>query len=362
MPFADRRRRLIASIETDNLDALLVSSETNVGYLTGFTGDSSALLLGRDRAIVISDGRYAIQLEQECSDLETVIRPIGQPLQEGVGDLSKRLGLGRLGFESQSTTVADLETLGKAAEGVELVPLRGKVEAIRIIKDASEIAAIREAIGIAERAFLDFRDSLFPGQTEKAAADFLTYSLQIRGATGASFPPIVAFGRRAALPHARPTQDAKLGYNGIILVDWGAVSRGYKSDLTRVMTIGTVNPNFATAYRTVLEAQRLAIESIKPGVVARDVDAAARSVIGEAGLGEFFNHSVGHGIGLDVHEAPVLRNVTETVLEPGMVVTVEPGVYFADWGGIRIEDDVLVTESGCEVLSTLAKSPESVVL
>jgi Xaa-Pro aminopeptidase len=362
MPFADRRRRLMASIEPDNLDALLVSSETNVGYLTGFTGDSSALLLSRNRAIVVSDGRFAVQLEQECAYLEVGIRPIGQHLQQSVGDLVKSLGVGRLGFESQATTVADLEGLTKAAEGIEFVPLRGKVEAIRIIKDATEIAAIREAIGIAERAFLDLRDSLFPGQTEKAAADFLCNSLQIRGATSASFPPTVAFGRRSALPHARPTQDARLGYDDIILIDWGAVAHGYKSDLTRVMTIGTVNPDFAVAYRVVLEAQRRAIEAIRPGVAAKDVDLAARSVIGEAGLGTFFNHSVGHGIGLEVHEAPVLRHVTETVLEPGMVVTVEPGVYFADWGGIRIEDDVLVTESGCEVLSTLAKSPESVVL
>lgn len=361
MPFDDRRRRLRESFDAAGIEGLIVGSETNVGYLTGFTGDSSDLVLTPDRAIVISDGRFAVQLAQECPDLEVVIRPIGQQMAEGVGLLAKSLAVRRLGFESQSTTVAEFQALREAAEGVELVPKQGLVERLRMVKDEAEIAALRDAIAVAERAFLDLRGWLRPGVTEKAAADFLEAALRSRGATDASFPPIVAVGPRAALPHARPS-GAIVGENALILVDWGARRDGYRSDLTRVVTTGKVAAEFEHVYRTVLEAQGAAIAAIRPGVEARAVDGAARAVIEGAGFGPRFNHSVGHGIGRDVHEAPILRHVSETVLQPGMVVTVEPGAYFPEWGGVRIEDDVLVTAAGAEVLSTLAKSPDSLGL
>lgn len=362
MPFDDRRRRLRETFDTAEIDGLIVASETNVGYLTGFSGDASDLLLTRDRAIVVSDGRFTVQLAQECPDLEVVIRPIGQPLEEGVGSLAKSLGIRRLGFESHATTVADFDTLLAAAEGVELVPKKGQVERLRMIKDDSEVAALRGAIAVAERAFEDLRGWLRPGVSEKAAADFLESALRSHGAIDASFPPIVAVGPRAALPHARPSTGAILGENDLILVDWGARWAGYRSDLTRILTMGKVTPELDPVYRTVLEAQRLAIAAIRPGVEARSIDLAARSVIEAAGFGPRFNHSVGHGIGRDVHEAPVLRHVSETILESGMVVTVEPGAYFPEWGGVRIEDDVLVTASGSEMLSNLPKAPESLGL
>jgi Xaa-Pro aminopeptidase len=355
MPGTERRRRLVAAIEELEIDGLLVSAESNVGYLTGFSGDASALLITSDRAIVISDGRYTIQLDQECPEIECQIRPIGQPMSEGVGELLGKLGLRRVGFESDATTVTEFEALRKSSAGVEFVPTRGKVESLRMVKDADEIAAIREAIRIAERAFLDLRGIVRPGLKEKEAADALESMLRAQGATCASFPPIVAAGRRAALPHARPSQDQRIESDSLVLIDWGASGRPYKSDLTRVLTTGKVSREFETAYAVVLEAQSRAIAAIRPGVEARAIDDAARSVIVEAGFGANFNHSVGHGIGRDVHEAPILRHVTKTPLEPGMVLTVEPGVYFPEWGGIRIEDDVLVTESGCEVLSTLPR-------
>jgi Xaa-Pro aminopeptidase len=357
-----RRQRLLLSFEPDDLDGLLVSGESNLGYLTGFSGDASTLLITRERAIVISDGRYTLQLEQECPEIERQIRPIGQPMSEGVGELLAKLGSRRVGIESDETTVAEFQALQKSSASVEFVPTRGKVEALRMVKDDGEIAAIREAVRIAELAFLDLRAILRPGLTEKAAADALESLLRAHGATSASFPPIVATGRRAALPHARPSQDQRIESDSLVLIDWGASGRPYKSDLTRVLTTGKVSREFETAYTTVLEAQRRAIAAIRPGVEARAIDEAARSVIDDAGFGPCFNHSVGHGIGRDVHEAPILRNVTQTPLEPGMVVTVEPGVYFPEWGGIRIEDDVLVTESGCEVLSTLPRSLDSMAL
>jgi Xaa-Pro aminopeptidase len=362
MPFADRRRRLVETFEASMIDGLLVGSETNVGYLTGFTGEDSALLLDRERAIVVSDARFEVQLAQECPDLEIRIRPIGQPLPQAVGELAKSLGFGRLGFESRATTVADFEATRESAGPVALEPTSGLVERLRTIKDASEIAAIRRAIEVSERAFLDLRAWLRPGVSEKEAADFLEAALRSRGATAASFVPIVAFGPRAALPHARPTAETILGPNDLILVDWGARASGYVSDLTRVVATGKVSREFEAVYRAVLEAQRSAIAAIRPGVEARSIDASARSILEGAGFGPRFNHSVGHGIGRDVHEAPTLRHVSETPLEPGMVVTVEPGAYFPEWGGVRIEDDVLVTAERAEVLSSLPKNWESVGL
>jgi Xaa-Pro aminopeptidase len=362
MAVAKRRNRLNASLEEDGLDGLLVSDESNVGYLTGFSGDATTLLLTRDRAIAVSDGRFTLQLEQECADLEHQIRPIGQSMAEGLGELLTRLGLRRVGLESDSTTIAEYQALQKSAKGVALVPTRGKVESLRMVKDAGEIDLIREAVRIAERAFLELRGILRPGLTEKEAADALESMLRAHGATCSSFPPIVAVGIRASLPHARPSQDQRIESDSLVLIDWGATGRAYKSDLTRVLTTGKVSREFETAYAAVLEAQSRAIAAIRPGVEARAIDDAARSVIGDAGFGPNFNHSVGHGIGRDVHEAPILRHVTKTLLEPGMVLTIEPGVYFPEWGGIRIEDDVLVTESGCEVLSTLPRSLDSMAI
>src|SRR5262249_28498163 len=196
----------------------------------------------------------------------------------------------------------------------------------------------------------------------KDLADELENYLRRCGATASSFPPIVAVGVRAALPHARPSPTIRVGDDDFVLIDWGAAGHPYKSDLTRVVVTGKVTPTFETIYRTVLTAQECAIAAIRPGVKAHDVDAEARSIIEEAGFGRFFDHGLGHGLGMDIHEAPRLRKGSQDTLEPGMMVTVEPGVYLPDWGGIRIEDDVLVTHDGCEVLSSVPKSLDSVRL
>ncbi len=354
-----RRQHLIAAFDNLDLDGLLVSSETNVGYLTGFTGDSSTLIVARSQSQILSDGRFTTQLSQECPGLDAIIRPIGQPMSDAIAGVARSLGIKRLGFESHVLTVAEFESLSSAASDLTLVATQGIVETLRMIKDADEIAQIREAVQIAETSFAQLRAWLKPGVTEKAAADFLEAAMRENGATGASFPPIVAFGPNAALPHARPDPRSVLGVDDLVLVDWGATGRPYKSDLTRVLATGKVASKFESVYRAVLEAQLRAIDAIHPGVRAQVVDLAARNVITHAGYGPNFNHSVGHGIGRDVHEAPVLRSVTETELRPGMVVTVEPGIYLPGWGGVRIEDDVLVTETGCEVLSRVPKTIES---
>jgi Xaa-Pro aminopeptidase len=360
--FQSRREKLRRTLESDEIDALLVTAPTNVGYLTGFSGDSSVLFLGRERDLIISDGRFTTQLAQECPGQEAHIRQPGQEMNAALARTIETLGPRRVGLEATSWTIAEYESMREAAPTVSFLGVRGRVEALRQIKDEDEIAAIRESVRYAERAFTMLRAGLRMGETEKDVADLLESYLRRCGATGASFPPIVAVGARSALPHSRPTSTTVIGQDDFVLIDWGATGRPYKSDLTRVLVTGKVTSTFEAIYRTVLTAQERGIAAIRPGVKAHDVDAEARSVIEEAGFGRFFDHGLGHGLGMDIHEAPRLRKDSNATLEPGMVITVEPGVYLPDWGGIRIEDDVLVTPNGCEVLSHVAKSLESVCI
>jgi Xaa-Pro aminopeptidase len=358
--FHSRREKLRPACKAAQIDALLVSTPTNVSYLSGFTGDSSVLLVGGAHDLIVSDGRFTTQLEQECPGLEARIRLPGQDMAPAVADLLKSMRLSRVGIEAAHCTVADYEALALAAPDVGLVAVDGSVETLRQTKDEDEIAAIREAIQFAERAFQMFRAGLRDGETEKDAADALEGYLRRCGATAASFPPIVAVGANSAMPHARPTASTRIGQDDFVLIDWGATGRPYKSDLTRVLVTGKVTPKFEAIYRTVLSAFERGIAAIRPGVKAHDVDAEARSVIEEAGFGRFFDHGLGHGLGMDIHEAPRIRKGSNVVLEPGMVFTVEPGIYLPGWGGIRIEDDVLVTPDGCEVLSEVPRSLEQV--
>jgi Xaa-Pro aminopeptidase len=358
--FLSRRQRLRETLESDELDALLVSAATNVSYLTGFSGDSSVLVLTRERDLIISDGRFTTQLEQECPGLEASIRLPGQDMNPALAGVMEAMGSRRVGLEATYWTLADYEVMRLLVPAVVLVGVTGRVEALRQQKDEGEIAAIREAVRCAERAFTMLRAGLRDGESEQDAADALEGYLRRCGATGASFPPIVAVGLRSALPHARPTTTTRIGQDDFVLIDWGATLRPYKSDLTRVLVTGKVTSKFEAIYRTVLRAQERAIAAIRPGVKAHDVDAEARSVIEEAGFGRFFDHGLGHGLGMDIHEAPRIRQQSHILLEAGMVITVEPGIYLPDWGGIRIEDDVLVTPDGCEVLSHVPKSLDSV--
>jgi Xaa-Pro aminopeptidase len=358
--YSERRETLRRNLAASDAEAFLVNSAINVRYLAGFTGDSSVLLLAPDRDLLISDGRFATQIAQECPALETYIRPVGSELNHAIAQMAAKVGLRRLAFEATNWTVSDHESIREAAPGIALVGVKGWVEGLRRIKDEEEIAAIREAVRCAERAFTMMRAGLREGDTEKDVADALENYLRRCGATAASFPPIVAVGVNAALPHARPTSTARVGDDDFVLIDWGASGQPYKSDLTRVLVTGKVTPKFETIYRIVLAAQERAISAIRPGAPAQQIDALARSVIEDAGYGDFFDHGLGHGLGMEIHEAPRLRMESPDRLEPGMVVTVEPGIYLPNWGGIRIEDDVLVTPDGHEVLSHIPKSLDSV--
>jgi Xaa-Pro aminopeptidase len=361
--FIQRRDKLVRRFAEEGIDTLLVTSVPNVTYLTGFTGDSSFLILTKDRAILVSDPRYTHQITDECRNLATHIRPPAQKVHEAAAEVLVKLGSRFVGFESAAMTVAEYETFRSLAPTISWKAAADRVEQLRMVKDAVELDLICDAITLAERAFVVFRNLLRPDDTEKDLCDAMEGFIRRIGGQESSFRPIVAVGERAALPHAPPT-NRTVNSGSLLLVDWGVNGGLYKSDLTRVLDTRT-NSTFVAAkgdatkleqvYAVVLSAQQAAIRAVRPGVQAQAVDAVARAVIAEAGYGDFFGHGLGHGIGLQVHEAPAIRPLSTTVLQPGMVFTIEPGIYLPEWGGVRIEDDVLVTADGCEVLSHLTR-------
>lgn len=357
-----RRQKLLHNLKRQPFQALLISDETNVSYLSGFSGDSSFLLLGPTICLLISDGRYTTQIGAECPSLETYIRPQTETVVEAAGRIAKRGKLQKLGVEAEHLSVAAFEKLKDLVKGLELVPVTGAVEELREVKDAGEIAEIRRAIAQAERGFDVLRAHLVGETTELAAAHLLEQAMREFGATVASFAPIVAVGPRSALPHARPTA-TRISEAEFVLVDWGAsAASGYKSDLTRVLVTGNISPKLEKVYRVVLKAQQAAIDFLRAGVRCCDVDAVARRVIENAGFGKQFSHGLGHGIGLDIHEKPRLSAASDAKLKPGMVVTVEPGIYLEGWGGVRIEDDCLVTRDGCDLLTSVPKDLSDMIV
>jgi Xaa-Pro aminopeptidase len=359
--YAARRDKLRKALRKTEAEALLVTNFTNVTYLTGFNGDDSYLLVRPDGELMLTDGRYTTQLEEECPGLEVSARRPGVSMHEAVVKAVKRAQIGRLGIEAESMTVAQRDKLAEKLPKLELVATPGLVEDLREVKDRWEIERIREAVRVAEKAFAVVRATLRPEMTEKFVADELEHQIRLFGARCSSFPNIVAVGPRAALPHAVPGRYT-LGESELLLIDWGADKGLYKSDLTRVLVTGKISPKFKRLYEIVIEAQTRAIAAIKPGVKAQDVDKVARRVIAKAGYGRRFGHGLGHGIGLDVHEAPRLAAKSTTLLKAGMVVTVEPGIYLPGWGGIRIEDDVLVTRDGHEVLTHVGKQLSEIMV
>ena len=349
-----RRQKLRRLVKKANVDGILVTNFTNVTYLTGFSGDDSFLLVTRDKDILLSDPRYTEQLQEECPGLELAIRSPGVKMAAFLGKVIRESKTKQLAIESLSMTVSMCNFLKETLTTVELVPTEGLVEQLREIKDKSEIVAIRAAVDTAQRAFSVIRASLRDGQPEREVAHEIEQQIRWFGGSGCSFPPIVAVGPRAALPHAVPG-DQEIGNSDFVLIDWGAHQNLYMSDLTRILVTGRISPKLERIYGVVLKAQQAAIEAVRPDAVMHDVDAAARNVIAKAGYGKRFGHSIGHGIGLEIHEGPRLAQNEYRPLKAGMVITIEPGIYLPGWGGVRIEDDLLVTRDGCEVLTTVPK-------
>jgi Xaa-Pro aminopeptidase len=360
MDFQARRDRLRKMFKKAGIDTLLVTDFTNVTYLTGFTGDDSYLLVRRNGEVVLSDPRYTTQLGEECPGVDLHIRPPGKSMLQAVVKEVRSAQIGRLGIEADSMTVGLHNKIAEKLPKLDLVATSGLVEHLRLIKDKYEIARLREAIRQAQSAFAALRLALRPEMTEKQAADELEHQCRLFGAKESAFPPIVAVGPRAALPHATPTRK-RIEQADFVLIDWGANEGLYRSDLTRVLITGKISAKFERIYRIVLKAQTRAIAAIRPGVLASDVDNVARTIIAKAGFGPRFRHGLGHGLGLLVHEAPRLAVKSQTIFKPGMVVTVEPGIYLPGWGGVRIEDDVLVTRTGHEVLTDAPKRLEEML-
>jgi Xaa-Pro aminopeptidase len=361
MDFETRREKVRKAMRKLGVEALLVTDFKNVTYLTGFTGEDSLLLIREKGETLLTDGRFTTQLTQECPDLDLLVRKPGISILQAIIRALKTAEISRLAIESESMTVGMEDKISDKLPNLAIMPTTGLVEKLRLVKDREEIELIRLAIRQAEKAFGVIRASLKPEMTEKQICDELEHQFRLFGAKSASFPSIVALGSRAALPHATPGND-RLSDSEFLLIDWGACEGLYHSDLTRTLVAGRIPPKFARVYKTVLDAQRKAIEAIRPGVISQDVDDAARSVIAKAGYGRRFTHGLGHGLGLQVHEGPRLAAKNQTVLKPGMVVTVEPGIYIPGWGGVRIEDDVLVTRSGHEVLTHVPKELDEMII
>lgn len=320
--------------------ALLVRHLPNIRYLTGFTGSAAALLVHGDRLLLVTDGRYQVQAAEEVPPtVEVEIADDG--LREAVASEISGTGTTRVGFESDHVTVHELEELRDRCPEVRWEPVRGRVERLRSRKEEPEVEAIRAAAELAEAVLADFLDEIREGVTERELAAELEYRLRGAGSEGAPFETIVAAGERSALPHARPT-DRRLREGDLLLVDFGAIQSGYCCDLTRCFVLGASRKWQRELHSAVRRAQDAALSVVSAGSAAASVDRAAREILEEAGLGEAFTHSTGHGLGLEVHEDPRLHRSSEEVLAPGQVVTVEPGAYLSGRGGVRIEDDVLV--------------------
>jgi Xaa-Pro aminopeptidase len=349
----NRRAFALGLLAEPKLDALLVTKLHNVRYLTGFTGSNGAVLLSRNKAaILFTDPRYTVQSQQQvnCS-----IRIAKGGLTKAILHEIDRAAVRRVGFEQDHLTVAQFEAFGKSLPvRAQLVPTSGLIDRLRMIKDADEIERIRASCITNSRALDAALKRLRIGMRESELSAEIDYQNRKLGAEAPAFDTIVAAGERSALPHAHPGP-SKIG-PGILLIDMGAFRDGYASDMTRMVHLGPATPKYKRAYGAVLEAQLAAVDAVKPGVTTSSIDRAARSTLKRYGLDREFIHSTGHGLGLEIHEAPRVGQKDKTTLEAGMTITIEPGVYVEGWGGIRIEDTVLVTAGGCEILTPTPKA------
>jgi len=349
-----RVSELRARFGESGLDGFVVTHLPNVRYLTGFTGSSGSVLVGPHEVVFFTDGRYKIQSAEQVVGARIQIFSQGSSFAASLDEVVGSQGMRRVGIEQATLTLKAFEEMGGDLKDCELVPTDGWVESVRRIKEPEEINLIRQAAKITDDCFSYIVDKLDLGKTEKQMALDLEVFMRGHGAEGVSFEPIVASGPQSALPHARPS-DRKIEKGDFLLFDMGCKVMGYCSDMTRTVAIGPADDRQREVYDAVLEAQMKGLEAVKPGATGGSADGAARSILSAKGFGEAFGHSLGHGVGLDIHEAPTLRAAGQDVLAAGHVVTVEPGAYFEGWGGVRIEDLVVVTNEGPDVLSTSSK-------
>lgn len=349
--FPERLARVRQSLLTEDLEALLFLDMNNIRYLTGFTGSEAAFLLEGGQSLLLVDGRYTTQAGEEVGAAGVYQY---REKVEGMAAVLADRALKTVGFEAAAIS---FETYGKLASKLPslcLRPLASDLVSIRAVKDELEIAQLRAAAALASRSLAEMLEDIHPGLRESDVARELEYRMRRNGAAGISFPTIIAAGENSALPHATPGA-RELAAGDALVIDYGLVLAGYHSDETCTFVLGQVSPPFKEAYGVVKEAHDRAIAAVKAGVSGAEIDRIARECLEAAGLGRFFVHTTGHGVGLDVHEPPRIAAATRTMLEAGMVVNIEPGVYLPGQWGIRIEDTVLVRERDCEILTKMPK-------
>lgn len=352
--FALRRGRvlpLLKEYKESKAEAFLTTALPNVRYLTGFTGSNGALLITPQRAILFTDPRYATQSAQQ-SDCD--VRIAKGPLSKGVSSWVKRLRLKSVAFELNRLSFEDYRQLAELLKGVRLKAVGGLVETLRMLKSAAEIATIRASVNLNSAALDQALGHFKADMSEIDLAAEIDYRMRLLGADSTAFDTIVASGRRSALPHAHPTAHP-IGRNELLLIDMGSVVAGYASDMTRTYAVGKAGTKIRRMYKAVLDSQLAALALLKPGVTCGKVDRAVRNVLRSYGFDKLFMHSTGHGLGLEIHERPRIGRKETVKLEAGMAITIEPGVYDEGTGGVRIEDTVVVTEKGCEILTPTTK-------
>lgn len=337
--------------QAQNIDGLLITSDYNRRYMTGFTGSAGVAIISQDKAVFITDFRYTEQAAKQIEGFEIIQHKAS--IIEEIANQVERLGIKKLGFEEEHVAFSTYR-LYKGAIKADLIPVSGEIEKLRLIKTDSEIKILKEAAEIADQAFQHILTYIRPGKTELEVSNELEFFMRKQGATSSSFDIIVASGFRSALPHG-VASDKVIESGDFVTLDFGAYYKGYVSDITRTVAVGNPSDELKNIYNIVLEAQLRGMAGITAGITGKEADALTRDYITEKGYGEYFGHSTGHGIGLEVHEGPGLSIKSDVILEPGMVVTVEPGIYIAGLGGVRIEDDTVVTENGNESLTHSSK-------
>jgi Xaa-Pro aminopeptidase len=357
MDFEGRQKKLREHLATTRFDALLISHLPNIRYLCGFTGSAGFLLVEERSSVFFTDVRYDTQAHEEVKGAKVVIahKAVLSGLGEFLGARRKRARGWTVGLEAEHFTIAEKKRLAQVLPaGVRLKDAPSIVERARMVKDGEEMERIRAAVALGAKLFERALEVLRPGVKETEVAAEMELAARRGGAEEMSFPTIIASGARSALPHGRAS-DRAITPGGFVVCDFGVILSGYCSDQTRSVWVGTSSEDARKAYEAVREAQRAAIDAVRPGVPVGEVDAAARKVLRKAGLGRYFTHSTGHGVGLEIHETPRVADGQREVLQPGTVITIEPGVYFPGKWGVRIEDMVAVTASGCEVMTPTSK-------
>ncbi|WP_027963416.1 M24 family metallopeptidase [Halalkalibacillus halophilus] len=347
----EKINRLRNKIASEDLDGLLITSGQNRRYMTGFTGTAGVVLITGEDAKFITDFRYTVQAKEQVEGFE-LIEHRG-PIQDEVAAQVEALGIKRLGFEKEHLTYQTFETYQKVLKA-EFIPAAGMVEELRLIKSDQEIAILKDAAKIADDTFEYIQTVIKPGVREIDVSNELEFFMRKQGAVSSSFDIIVASGYRSALPHG-VASEKKIESGELVTLDFGALYKGYCSDMTRTFAVGEISDQLKEIYDTVLQAQLRGMEGTKAGITGKEADALTRDYIKEKGYGDYFGHSTGHGLGMDVHEGPALSFKSDKVLEPGMVVTVEPGIYVPNVGGCRIEDDTVITENGNQRLTHSTK-------